>query len=85
MMIDLAADYYFFNKYDEDLRLIELAFFYKKSLELLSQFPEAVVINGTYRTNRFELPMVNLVAPTSTNRTLYFGGAFMRETTESFT
>jgi hypothetical protein len=85
MMIDLAVDYYFFDKYDEDLRLTELAFFHKKSLELLSQFPEAVVIDGTYRTNWFELPMVNLVAPTSTNRTLYFGGAFMRETTESFT
>jgi hypothetical protein len=29
--------------------------------------------------------MINLVTPTSTNRTLYFGGAFMREITESFT
>ena len=85
MLMDLAEDFYLYYDWDENTQqLTRLAFFHKKSLGFLSRWPEVLVMDATYKTNRFNLPMHNLVGQTSLNRTFNADEAFMPETAECF-
>lgn len=83
MLFDAPERFLLFDKH-EDLVLKQVAFFHKDSLQLLRQNNEVIILDATYKVNRFQLPMVNLVSMNSTNRMFYVGGAFMRETKDNF-
>lgn len=84
LLMDLPEDFVVFDQRDDENRLTRVAYFYKDSLEFLRDHPEVLVLDATYKVNRFNLPMINITGQTSNNKTFYVGGAFMREDTESF-
>jgi hypothetical protein len=63
--------------YDEDNRLERVIFFHKDLIKLLVLYPSVLILDATYKTNRFNLPLVNLCTMTATNHTLLLGQAFV--------
>jgi MULE transposase domain len=58
---------------------------YHKHNKLLGQNPEVLVINSTYKTNRYDMPLVNIVGTTSLNKSFYAASVFMAgETLKDF-
>jgi hypothetical protein len=55
-------------------RLNALFFAYKESQALNAVFHEAVIIDSTYRTNRYKMPLMHFAAPTANHN--YFSTAF---------
>ncbi|XP_038698755.1 uncharacterized protein LOC119996256 [Tripterygium wilfordii] len=49
--------------------LEDLFFAYPGSLELLRAFPHVLLMDATYKTNRFKMPLLEIVGVTSTNMT----------------
>src|SRR6266536_775812 len=45
--------------------------------ELLTQNPEVLILDATYKTNRFRMPLVNIYGMTPTNRTFFAGSVFL--------
>ena len=84
LMWDLPTGFEVFHQQSSDRQLERLAFFYKDSLDLFCHSPEVLLIDATYKVNCFNFPMVNIISSTSCNDTLYIGGAFIKEDTESF-
>ncbi|KAK9376442.1 uncharacterized protein V1513DRAFT_245649, partial [Lipomyces chichibuensis] len=67
--LDEDSDYISFNKRDENQRVIRLLFMHKSSIEMLRWHSQVLIMDSTYKTNRFRLPLFNIVGMTSTNRT----------------
>jgi MULE transposase domain len=66
-------DYY----YDEENRLERIIFFNKELVKLLTLFLSVLILDATYKTNRFNLPLINICTMTATNETLLIGQAFV--------
>jgi len=64
-----------FNEYTASLT--KLLFFHPKSLELWHKNCDIVLIDSTYKTNRFGLPLVNIVGSTANNKSFFIGACFM--------
>ena len=62
---------------DDYERLERVLFFYNASLQLLRLFPKSYVLDATYKTNRFNLPLLDIVGFTATNRSFVIGQAFL--------
>lgn len=62
---------------DDYKRLKRVLFFYNASLQLLRLFPKSYVLDATYKTNRFNLPLLDIVGFTATNRSFVIGQAFL--------
>jgi hypothetical protein len=61
-----------------DLHQIErLVFFHKRCVQLLHLFPESLVLDGTFKTNRFNMTLINTVGLTATNETFLCGQALL--------
>jgi hypothetical protein len=66
-------------------RLWNLVFFDKTSLNLLHRFPSTIALDSTYKTNRHNLYLLNIVGTTATNSSFIVGQAFLSaETTEDY-
>jgi len=79
------ADYITFNRRDQNNRLKILFYAYKQSLELLRKHGEVLVMDSTYKTNRFHLPLFNICGSTFSNTSFSVASAFLSsEDTESF-
>jgi MULE transposase domain len=63
--------------YDDSNRLERLVFCHKKTVELLHLFPNVIILDATYKTNRFNLPLINICTMTATGQTLLIGQAFV--------
>ncbi|XP_038697717.1 uncharacterized protein LOC119995314 [Tripterygium wilfordii] len=61
---------YFYRANDETNELLDLFFAYPRSLDILIALPFVVFMNSTYKTNRFHMPLFEIVGVTSTNKTL---------------
>lgn len=84
LLMEFDGRYYLFHERDSINRLTRVAFFHKESLKLLQSFPELLLMDSTYNTNRFNLPLVHITGQTCLNQTFLVGGAFMRENEESY-
>jgi MULE transposase domain len=59
---------------------------HNKHRKLLTKNPEILIMDSTYKTNRFRMPLLNLVGVTANNKLFYAGSIFMpSETEEDFT
>jgi hypothetical protein len=74
--------YTFYYKTDLISRITHLFFAYSKSIELLNHFPEVILLDCTYKTNRFKLPLLNIVGTTCLNTTFYIAFCFIRHEDE---
>jgi MULE transposase domain len=72
-------DFLPYYTHDTADRLTRLLFFHKKSLELWRKNPDIILIDSTYKTNRFGLALTNIVGVTSNNESFFIGNCFMRK------
>jgi MULE transposase domain len=54
-----------------------MIFFNKNLIKLLVLFPSVLMLDATYKINRFNLPLVNICTMTAINQTLLVGQAFV--------
>ena len=70
---------------DATNRLSSLFFAYKKSERILIANSDALVIDATYKTNRYGMPCVDVIGVTALGTNFYIGFAFLAgETTEDY-
>jgi SWIM-type zinc finger protein len=46
--------------YDDANHLERVVFFNKELVQLLTLFPSVLILDATYKTNRFNLPLINI-------------------------
>jgi hypothetical protein len=69
------------NAVDE---LTHLFYAHPACVKLVEKFPYTVVIDCTYKTNRFKMPMLHVVGMTSFNTSFTVAVAFLQEETELY-
>ena len=70
---------------DSDARVTEPICIPDISKKFLECFPEVLVIDCTYKTNRYKLPLLGIVGQTNTNSTLYTGFGLLAAEMKSIT
>lgn len=79
------GQYIFHYKTDSINRITHLFFAHPKSVEMLNLYPDLVLLDCTYKTNRFKLPLLNIVGSTCLNTTFYIAFYFFKyEDKESY-
>lgn len=73
----LGSEFQYHYALDGQNRLERVLFFHNTSLQLLHLFPRSYILDATYQTNRFNLPFVNVVGFTATNRSFVIDQAFL--------
>ena len=59
-----------------------LAFSAPKSLQLLAAYPHTLILDCTYKTNRYKMPLLHFVGFTATKRSFSAGFCFMSQENE---
>jgi hypothetical protein len=86
MMKDLGQEYLHHYSIDSTDRLVNLIFFHKESVTILQRFYFAITLDCTYKTNRFNMYLLDIVGVTATGRSFVIGQAFLSgEHTEDYT
>lgn len=87
LLHDIPDQFYLFDQIDERNSLKSLAFFHKKAVEqLFKRYPSLVIIDSTYKTNKFNFPMLSIIGQSPLGNNFFIGGAFLqKEDIESFT
>lgn len=57
----LERKYFFKTKYNENKQLQSLCFMTSKMLKLSNEFNDVVIIDTTHKTNRFNLPLLDII------------------------
>ncbi|KAL6878940.1 hypothetical protein J3F83DRAFT_711706 [Trichoderma novae-zelandiae] len=70
-------NYYCRHRRDEENRLTALFICPKDSINLLRQYSSVLLMDCTYKTNRFNLPLFNICGITSTKKTFQVAAVFM--------
>jgi MULE transposase domain len=79
------GQYIFYFKTDTINHITHLFFAHPKSIETLNLFPDLILLDCTYKTNKFKLPLLNIVGSTCLNTTFYIAFCFLKyEDTESY-
>jgi hypothetical protein len=85
MMKDLGTDYLYHHSLNNNNRLVNLIFFHKESVKILQRFHFAITLDCTYKTNRFNMYLLDIVGITATGRSFVIGQAFLSgEHTEDY-
>jgi hypothetical protein len=71
-------DFVWSEKHDGHGHVTHLFFSYKKALDLYRFYPEVLLIDSTYKTNRFNMPLCIVVGITAVNTTFFVRFAFLR-------
>ena len=64
-------------------RLLRLFIAMPESIKHLAQNPDVLLMDATYKTNRFNMPLVNTVGIDNCNRTFFISFAFMSGETDA--
>jgi hypothetical protein len=54
-----------------------LVYLFEKSAKFLKLFPTTLILYGTFKTNQFNMTLVNVSVVTATNQTVLLGQAFL--------
>ena len=73
MMTNLGSDFHYDYERDIDNCLNRLTLFHKETTQLLCLFPFTLVLDITYKTNRFGLYLLNIVGFTTNNNSFLYG------------
>ena len=63
-------------------RLSHLFFSHTESLQLLALNPEVLIMDCTYKTNRFNMPLLNIIGITSLGKNFWVAFYFLRNEKE---
>ena len=73
-----TKDYVYYTKENAKTNTVEdIFFFHNKSLRWWRAFPHVLMLDATYKTNKYKLPFVQIVGLTSTNHTFCIAHAFI--------
>ncbi|XP_012853814.1 PREDICTED: protein FAR1-RELATED SEQUENCE 4-like [Erythranthe guttata] len=76
--------YYMWIRTDETTHeVIDLMWAHPQSVELLSKFPYVILLDSTYKTNQYKMPLLKIVGVTSVGRNFTVGVVFMRHENEN--
>ena len=71
--------YVYWHTRDEETLVVENIFWaHPRAIELFNLFPAVVLIDSTYKTNRYGFPLLDMVGMTSTYHSFSIAFAFMR-------
>jgi len=68
---------YFTKANSEETTLEDIFFTHSESINMLNTFPTILVMDSTYKTNFYRMPLFEIVGVTSTKTTYYVGFAFL--------
>lgn len=71
------AGYTYYDRVNEQNQLEELFFVHPTSYALWCTFPQIMLMDSTYNTTMFKLPLLEIVGVTSTNKTLSMAFSFL--------
>jgi hypothetical protein len=60
----------------------QLFFLHPEALQLYKQYPDVLLMDCTYKTNKFRMPLLNIVFPIGLHTTIQLGLCFMRKEKE---
>ncbi|KAI5414621.1 hypothetical protein KIW84_040197 [Lathyrus oleraceus] len=84
-LIEDAGYVYWSRKHDDSEVVKEIFWAHPDSVKLLNIFPIVLVMDSTYKTNKYRQPLFEIVGMTSTELTFAVGFAYMEsEQTENF-
>jgi hypothetical protein len=78
-----ADDFCWSVQHDERGHVTHLFFAYRKSLEMYQTYPEVLLIDCTYKTNRFHMPLCSIMGITGINSSFFVALAFLRTEQEA--
>jgi MULE transposase domain len=83
LLDDLSSPEWIYNvRYDIDNHVEYLFFMHEKQRELLLANPDILLMDCTYRTNRYRLPLLHIVGCTNLQTFFSTGFCFLRQETE---
>ena len=74
---DMGESFHFHYSIDENERLVNLIFLKKSTLDLLRRWSFTIVLNATYKTNKFRLYLVDIVGTTGSGKTFIITQALL--------
>jgi Ni2+-binding GTPase involved in maturation of urease and hydrogenase len=77
MARDMGDAFYFHYSVDEVNRLLNLIFIEKASLDLLRRWPYTILLDATYKTNKFGMYLVDIVGMTGSGKTFIIAQSFL--------
>lgn len=78
VLTNLKDDWEIYWKTELGSDIVSQAFFAsKESLRLLRRYPFMLWIDATYKTNRYHMPLVNIVGMTATKKTFFVACVFV--------
>ena len=83
MLRSIGDDFHYAYQVNEDDKLERLAFLHRNSIKLLRLYLDLLIIDATYNTNRFGIPLVNIIGMTCTNHSFLVGQAFITQEEEA--
>ena len=78
-----SLDYYHTYQLNQQQKITHLLFSHPKSLKLLQRYPEILLIDCTYKTNQFRLPLLDIIGSTGLNSSFYAAFVFLSSETEA--
>ncbi len=78
-----ADDFIWSIKKENSGHVTHLFFAHRKSLNNLAAYPEVLVMDCTYKTNWFDLPLFSIVGMTASNSTFFVAFAFLKQEAEA--
>lgn len=82
MSVEIRYD---FRTVDGSNELQDVAFSHPESYAMINTYPQILIIDNTYKTTVYDMPLLEAVGATSTNKTFTIAYAFMQyETQEHF-
>ncbi|OJD28254.1 hypothetical protein ACJ73_00356 [Blastomyces percursus] len=70
-------------KTDHENRITHLALFHRQSIEYLRENHDILLLDSTYKTNRYRLPLLSVIFVTKLHTTLNLGFTFMNSEKEA--
>jgi hypothetical protein len=70
-------------KLDQDNRVTHVMFAHPKSLEYLKAYPDVVILDCTYKTNKYRMPLLDIVGVDACQRSFCIAFAFLAGEEES--
>jgi len=68
---------------DSDNHLTSIVWIHPQCLQLLKSSPDCLIVDCTFKTNRYNFPLLNLVGSNGHNRTTHLGIALLRHQDEA--
>src|SRR4051794_18527317 len=78
------SDWTFNYQTDSADRVTHLFFSHPRSVELLNRYPDVLLLDCTYKTNRFKMPLLSIVGCTCLESTFYAAFCFLPHEEEDY-